>query len=121
MARGADNYVFHGARRVKTLSVTGEIGVLRAFAIQTLTSGLVCITVLVRMAGMLHELSLELEKSDLVGLLSESSSADVQSILSDETSVGVSDTAVVSILTVFSWMGTLLVGHLLILARPFTY
>ena len=65
--------------------------------------------------------SLQLEESDLVGLLSEASSADQQLVFSDETLLLWADTAVTGVLSEFSLMGTLLVWHFLILARPFTY
>ena len=64
--------------------------------------------------------SLHFEKTNLVGLLPEGSSADHETVLSDEASLVAGDTALAGILSEFSLMGTELVWHLLILARPFT-
>jgi hypothetical protein len=53
-------------------------------------------------------------ETDQVGLLSEASSADHKLILSDETDLGVADSASAGVLTELSGVRVKLVGHVFI-------
>ena len=55
--------------------------------------------------------SSQLLEADLLGLLSESSSAHVKAVLSDETLLVVADSAAAGVLAVLSGVRELLVGH----------
>lgn len=55
--------------------------------------------------------SSQLLEADLLGLLSESSSAHVKAVLSDETLLVVADSAAAGVLAILSGVRELLVGH----------